>query len=154
LAPGISRSLVFSSAPPREILRICISDPEPEQTLFNAGTSSISKRGHRLVLGPEKSLIFTAELLVDAGYVPMFLSPAPISGNPGHSFPKKMGSASPYQKRTSVGLFNKIPMISCRELNAGIPFEGCLQEFRNQAVPLQPVLFTPKAGPAPVWRTT
>jgi hypothetical protein len=43
--------------------------------LFNAGTLSILKRGHRRVLGPEKSLIFFAKLFVDAGHIPILSKP-------------------------------------------------------------------------------
>jgi hypothetical protein len=56
------------------MLQICIPDPALEQVGLNAGTSSMLKRGHRLVLGPEKSLIFLAELLVDTNHFLMPLS--------------------------------------------------------------------------------
>src|SRR5512135_900904 len=47
------------------MLTTFILDPVSELTPAIEGTSEISNRGHRLVPGPENSLIFCGELLVD-----------------------------------------------------------------------------------------
>lgn len=59
------RLWVRRSAPPREMLATFISDPAFEWMLLIEGISATGKRGHCLVPGPEKSLIFAVKFPAD-----------------------------------------------------------------------------------------